>query len=102
VLSVSSMSMEILITERAKREIRSTSQWWREHGAGPAFHTELERVLATLQEMPHLGQPCARCPPGTRRVLLSRTKNHLYYRIEGNCIEVLSVWHTSRGQGPAL
>jgi len=39
---------------------------------------------------------------GLRRVLLVRTKHHVYYRAKENVIEVLAVWHASRGTGPGL
>jgi plasmid stabilization system protein ParE len=38
-----------------------------------------------------------------RRVLMPRTRYHLYYRqLATREIEVVAVWHTSRGRGPAL
>lgn len=41
---------------------------------------------------------------GVRRLLLSRTGYHLYYRIheEERVVEVLALWHTSRGTRPDL
>jgi plasmid stabilization system protein ParE len=39
---------------------------------------------------------------GVRRVHLSRVRYHLYYRARPSRIEVLALWHTSRGKGPAL
>ena len=37
-----------------------------------------------------------------RRALLPKTKNHVYYAIEGTAVVVLSVWGTPRGRGPRL
>ena len=39
---------------------------------------------------------------GLRRVLVRRTKYHVYYRVRGDVLEVLAVWHGARGVGPSL
>ncbi len=39
---------------------------------------------------------------GVRRVTLSRVRYHVYYRLADDAIQILAVWHTSRGQGPDL
>ena len=42
--------------------------------------------------------------PGVRRILLSRVRYHLYYRVneESRQVEVLALWHARRGGGPNL
>ena len=40
---------------------------------------------------------------GVRRVHLARVHYHLYYRVTAEpAIEVLALWHTSRGASPEL
>jgi plasmid stabilization system protein ParE len=41
---------------------------------------------------------------GVRRVHLSRVRYHLYYRsrLDHGTVEVLALWHTSRGTGPRV
>lgn len=39
--------------------------------------------------------------PGVRRVLLPRTRYHLYYQASKDLVEVLALWHSSRGGAPA-
>jgi plasmid stabilization system protein ParE len=40
---------------------------------------------------------------GVRRAFMRRTRYHVYYRLRGDdLIEILAVWHTSRGEGPGL
>jgi plasmid stabilization system protein ParE len=66
---------------------------------------ELESAYALIVELPFAGErvPHSRIV-GLRRVLLGRTQYHLYYVVseEDRAIDVLSLWHTSRGKGPAL
>jgi hypothetical protein len=35
-------------------------------------------------------------------LLLRRTKYQVYYRVSGETLEVLGVWHAARGEGPGL
>jgi plasmid stabilization system protein ParE len=37
-----------------------------------------------------------------RRLHLDRIRYWVYYRVRRNRLEVLSVWHSSRGSGPAV
>jgi hypothetical protein len=37
-----------------------------------------------------------------RHVTLSRIRYHLYYRVAGDSLEVLALWHTSLGRPPDL
>jgi len=47
--------------------------------------------------MPTLGAPAkSERVPEVRRVLLRKTRYHLYYRVRGNALEVLAVWHRDR------
>lgn len=42
--------------------------------------------------------------PGVRRLYLGRLQYHLYYVAsrESETVEVLALWHASRGRGPEL
>jgi hypothetical protein len=37
-----------------------------------------------------------------KRVHLARVHYHLYYRVRGEEVQVLALWHTSRGTGPQI
>lgn len=39
---------------------------------------------------------------GVRRVLLSRIYHYLYYRVAGDQITILALWHTARGVAPGV
>ena len=57
----------------------------------------VERVLqavAMLAEQPALGRPGR--IPGTRELVISRTRYLIPYRVRGDTVEVLRVFHTSR------
>ena len=57
----------------------------------------VERVIeavAQLEEQPGLGRPGR--VPGTRELVVSKTRYIVPYRVHGDTIEVLRVFHTSR------
>ena len=57
----------------------------------------VERVLeavAQLVEQPGLGRPGR--VPGTRELIVSKTRYIVPYRVRGDIVEVLRVFHTSR------
>lgn len=57
----------------------------------------VERVLtavATLEEQPALGRPGR--VPGTRELVVLKTRYVVPYRVRGDAIEILRVFHTSR------
>jgi plasmid stabilization system protein ParE len=43
-------------------------------------------------------------PPGTRRVYLTRIRYYVYFQIadDEELVEILALWHASRGSGPPL
>jgi plasmid stabilization system protein ParE len=71
-----------------------------------AFDEELAEAFSLLSLQPGIGATVSNArAPGVRRLHLARIHYHLYYRVrggEGGEVEVLSVWHTSRGTGPGL
>ena len=62
-----------------------------------AAHLVVERVLeavAQLAEQPGLGRPGR--VHGTRELVVSKTRYIVPYRVRGDTVEVLRVFHTSR------
>ena len=85
--------------------VEAADEWWRANrDAVPnLFASELERMLAAIAVMPTFGAPAqSERAPGVRRVLLRKTRYHVYYRVRGNTLEVLAAWHAARGVGPRL
>ena len=62
-----------------------------------AAHLVIERVLeaiAQLAEQPGLGRPGR--VPGTRELIVSKTRYIVPYRVRGDTVEILRVFHTFR------
>jgi plasmid stabilization system protein ParE len=82
-------------------------QWWRENrpDAADLFARELDAACRLIGESPDMGAPWVK-RHGTvvRRVLLPKTKNHVYYEIdrEDDMAVIIAVWGAPRGKGPKL
>ena len=101
------MKFRFKVSRRAQRQIRAAAKWWAENrSAAPGLlREELEGAYALIADFPSAGEPVPHSRiVGLRRVLLSRTQHHLYYATpdEESVIEVLALWHTSRGKRPPL
>ena len=99
------MSLDVQTTPDADKQVRATDDWWRRHrtAAPDLFLDELEAAFALIGSAPNVGHPYRRSPvAGTRRVLLARTRYHVYYAPLGAQVVVLAVWHARRGSGPPL
>src|SRR5690242_3508396 len=97
--------LAIVFQRRASLEVETIDMWWRTNRAAAAdlFLTELERILQAVALLPELGAPARDTRiEGVRRILLAKTRHYVYYRHSIDTIQVLAVWHTSRGQGPGL
>jgi plasmid stabilization system protein ParE len=97
------MSAELRLSLSAARQIEEADAWWRENRpASPdLFFVELQVGLARIQRFPtvfaEIRDPRA---AGLRRLLLSRSRYYVYWGVQGPVVEVLAVWHASRGIGP--
>ena len=101
------MTVRFKISPRAGQQIRTASKWWiANRTAAPTMLVdELEAAYTLIVDMPFAGEgvPHSRIS-GLRRVLLGRTQHYLYYVVSEDAavVEVLSLWHTSRGRPPRL
>lgn len=99
--------MKFEISKRARRQIEKISRWWTENrpAAPTMFLDELADAERLLRSNPEAGIVYARHRTGdVRRVLLSGSAQHLYYRYRGDRDElvVLTVWGAPRERGPKL
>ncbi len=97
--------LSIKVTRRAAAQIEQVAAWWElNRPAAPgAIEEELERAFALLSAEPGVGSIARNVKlRDVRRVHLSRIRYHLYYRIAAGSVEVLALWHTSRGSGPKV
>ena len=95
--------MKFLISKRARRHIEAAQAWWVDNRpAAPALLLdELASVERLLRENPSLGTTYSPHKSGAvRRVLLSGTQKHLYYRYRPDRDElvVLALWGARRGR----
>lgn len=100
------MALGIRVTSDARKQIREANDWWRENrrSAPDLVRTELERAFLLISSQPDVGSPAL--DPGlesVRRVHLYRIRNYLYCRVAGDgTIQIVALWHTSRGSTAQL
>jgi plasmid stabilization system protein ParE len=95
----------IRVTKRAAAEARQLATWWLQNrpAAPDAVRLELERAFMLLSVSPQIGALAKNASlSGVRRIYLVKIQHHLYYRLKNNSVEVLALWHTSRGHGPSI
>ena len=96
--------MNVRITPRALAEAKRIKTWWRRRRLGnPAlFENELEAALERIVAKPDIGirYEGTQLKVPVLRLLMPRTKNHVYYAVEDDTIVVLSVWGAPKGEGP--
>ena len=97
--------LRIEITDRAQTHIAVAAAWWAANrpAAPDALRQELDHVLGLLCVQPEIGLRAPRTTlSGVRRVTLTRIRYYLYYRVTDDALQVLALWHTSRGLEPSL
>jgi plasmid stabilization system protein ParE len=97
----------VVVTRRAAAEIGDLASWWRLNRpkAPGAVREEIERAFSLLSLQPNIGARArSERLGGVRRILLSRIRYHLYYRVDegSHQVEVLALWHANRGRGPGV
>lgn len=97
--------LRIEITDDAGTQIAAAVAWWAENrpAAPGAVLEDLDQILDLLCVQPAMGTRAQRATlSGVRRVTLSRIRHYVYYRVVDDALQVLALWHTSRGLGPNL
>lgn len=80
---------------RARREVRAAFHWYesKRAGLGSEFLRALDAAIEDVRRMPGKHQLVAK---RTRKVLVRRFPYFIFYALEGQCILVTAVFHTSR------
>jgi plasmid stabilization system protein ParE len=99
--------VNVRLTAPARRQADRLDRWWRANRplAVDLFARELDGALRQIGEAPEIGPPYVeRQGTVVRRVLLPRTKNHVYYEIDGDegVVMILAVWGAPKKRGPKL
>jgi plasmid stabilization system protein ParE len=99
------MALRVKVSARAALQIRLAAEWWAENrpAAPGAVRNDIADALALLAQQPGIGtaHEGARTP-GVRRLFVGRIRYFIFYRTMSDTLEVLAVWHESRGRQPAL
>jgi plasmid stabilization system protein ParE len=87
--------VQVRFRREAVRDVVDARSWYDEEagGLGDAFAASLEILIGVITEFPQVFPEIA---VGRRRALLDRFPYALYYRIDGETIDVLACLHTSR------
>jgi len=99
------VALELFVSRRAAGEIDRIAEWWAANrpAAPGAVRRDLEAVFSLLPEQPGAGSEVKEASaPGARRFHVDRIHYWVYYRVRGQRLEVVSVWHSSRGAGSAI
>jgi plasmid stabilization system protein ParE len=95
------------LSPEALEQAQAISAYWFENrpAAPNLFVEELGAALRMLKETPRVGvryeAPDFR---EMRRVLMPRTRYHIYYTVNSSTwmVRIHAIWHGSRGRGPEL
>ena len=99
--------LPVRIVSSAARAIAEAADWWAVNRpkAPEAFAEEIERALELIAFQPGVGAKARNTKlAGVRRIHLARVHYYLYYRLTDSPpeVEVLALWHASRGSKPNL
>lgn len=95
-------------TRSASKQVDEAGRWWRENRtkAPRALREELDQAIQMIASQPDVGAVARNTKlAGVRRILLSRVSYHLYYRLletPGRSLQIVALWHASRGDAPRL
>jgi plasmid stabilization system protein ParE len=99
--------VKLRVGKRAQQQANKIEAWWVENRAdAPSlFIDELEETFRYICKVSAagVGWPTPR-RPNLRRVLMSRTKNHVYFVIDDATatVHVHAIWGAPKGRTPKL
>ncbi len=99
--------LPIKVTRRADIQIQRAADWWLANrpAAPNALKENLRHAFDLISLQPGVGARAANTRlKDVRRVYLSQIRYFLYYRVRPSPvrIDVLALWHASRGNEPVL
>ncbi len=97
--------MRLRLARRALADAKRKKTWWRgNRDAADLFEQELDATLERIAATPALGQRVEQRRGGVwvQRLLMPKTKDHVYYAVHEDEVVVLSIWGAPRGRGPTL
>ena len=97
--------LPIRVTGSASRQVQEAVEWWSANRttAPLAFRDDLQQAFELISRQPEIGASATNVAvQDVRRVFLGRVRYFLYYRVQPGQIEILALWHSSRGQAPEI
>jgi hypothetical protein len=98
--------VKVEISKRARRASDRIEARWAKHADDPKVYArELLEGIGHLETVSNPGTPWpTEKRPRLRRLLLPKSKCHLYFEINEReqVVKLLSVWDGRRGRGPSL
>jgi hypothetical protein len=98
--------VKVELSAEAEAQVLYIDAWWRsQRRASPSlFESELEATFERISLNPKLGVVYEQkdLDETVYRVLLPRTRHHVYYVLGTDVVFVLSVWGAVKGRGPDL
>jgi len=96
---------EVVVVPTALEQVRKVDEWWqRERVSVPDLF--VEEFCAALDRLAAVPSSGAVYDGGhrrdLRRLLMPRTRYHVYYVAAQDRVAVLAVWHATRGERPRL
>lgn len=94
------------IAERGPHQIEEVDGWWKAHrrDARLLFRQELAEAIEQIENDPLFGTIYPGRIKVYRRILMPKTRYHLYYEYfpEAGVLAVAAVWSAGRGSGPNI
>ena len=88
--------MKVCVTKRARAQIDRAARWWDEiRDSRPKHSTRIRGGFIASERGAWRRRTVLRTVGKALRLHLARIRYHLYYRIRGERIEVLALWHTA-------
>jgi len=97
--------LRVKVSARAAAQVRQAAAWWAHNRAAApgAVAKDVGESLALLAEQPDIGAKYeGDRTSGVRRLFLGRIGYFVYYRATNDTLEVLALWHASRGSQPRV
>ncbi len=101
------MTATVVVAETARQQIRAADDWWRGNrpDSPTLFFSEVDAALTLLATAPEIAALFRRGRRrGVRRLLLRRSRFHVYYTYDrsASLVLVVAIWGAVRGHGPPL
>jgi plasmid stabilization system protein ParE len=101
------MTRSFIVTVTAGRQMTEAIEWWtaNREKAPHILNEEIDRAIATIISQPDAGlRAPSRRYPRLRRILLRKTRRHLYYFLDeaNDRIEIVGFWNATSKSRPAL